>query len=58
MINPLIKGTVEYHIGRTAEMPDYPDIVPTHPELSDEELLERIEKAYEESQEITEWPDV
>ena len=39
-------------------MPDYPDIVPTHPELSDEELLERIEKAYEESDEITEWPDV
>ncbi len=58
MINPLIKGPVEYHIGRTAEMPDYPDIVPTHPDMSQEELEALIEKHMKEDEELTEWPDV
>ena len=39
-------------------MPDYPDIVPTHPDMTLEELREKIEKDYRESDEITDWPDV
>ena len=42
---------------RTIEEP-YPDIVPLHPELTQEELRELIEKHVEEDKELTEWPDI
>lgn len=44
--------------GRTALMPDYPDIVPTHPDMSQEELKALIEKHMKEDEELTDWPDV
>lgn len=42
----------------TVPMPDYPDIIPIHSELSDEELDQLIEKELEESKQYTEWPDI
>ena len=38
--------------------PDYPDIVPTHPELSEEELDRLIEEGIEKAKDYTEWPDI
>lgn len=38
-------------------MPPYPDIVPTHPDLSDAELKALIEKSIKEDEEMTEWPE-
>ncbi len=45
-------------LGRIEIMPPYPDIIPTHPELSDEELDAMIAKHMKEDEEMTEWPDV
>lgn len=39
-------------------VPDYPDIVPTHPELTDEELDRLIEEGIEKAKNYTEWPDI
>lgn len=36
----------------------YPDIVPTHPYFTDEELEELTEKELERSRDLTEWPDL
>ena len=42
----------------TVPVPDYPDIVPTHPELSNEELDRLIEEGAEKAKNYTGWPDV
>ena len=39
-------------------VPDYPDIVPIHPELSAEDLEKLIEKEIEEAKKYTECPDI
>lgn len=39
-------------------MPDYPDIVPIHPELTMEELRKRIDEEVENAKQYTEWPDI
>ena len=39
-------------------MPDYPDIVPIHPDLTDEELDEMIKEGIEKSKQYTDWTDV
>ena len=39
-------------------VPDYPDIVPAHPELSDKELDRLIEEGIEKAKDFTEWPDI
>lgn len=44
-------------MGRVRIMPPYPDIVPTHPDLTDEELQALIEKNIKEDEEMTEWPE-
>lgn len=36
----------------------YKDIVRTHPEMTDEELEEYIEKLKEEAKNLTEWEDL
>ena len=45
-------------MGRTAEMPPYPDIVPTHPDMTMDELKALIEKHMKEDEDLTDWPDV
>lgn len=39
-------------------MPDYPDVIPIHKDLTEEELNELIEKNIEEDKKYTEWPDI
>ena len=39
-------------------MPDYPDIVPIHPNLTIEDIDRQIEEEIEKSKQYTEWPDV
>lgn len=43
---------------KTVPIPDYPDIVPMHHELSEEELDRLIEEGIEKSKQYTEWPDI
>lgn len=38
--------------------PSYPDIVPTHPDLSVEDLQKLIDEEMEEAKQYTEWPDI
>ena len=39
-------------------IPSYPDIVPTHPDLSVEDLQKLIDEEMEEAKQYTEWPDI
>ena len=39
-------------------MPDYPDIVPTHPDWTDEDYERHITEEMEKVKDVTEWPDV
>lgn len=36
----------------------YPDIVPTHPDLTPEQLRKQIEDHIKEDEKLTEWPDI
>lgn len=38
--------------------PDYPDIVPIHSDLSDEELEALIKEGEKKAKQYTEWPDI
>ena len=39
-------------------VPDYPDVVPKRPELSQEEWDDLIKESIENDKKYTEWPDV
>lgn len=43
---------------KTVPVPNYPDIVPTHPDLSEEEIDRLIEEGVEKAKGYTEWPDI
>lgn len=39
-------------------MPDYPDIVPKHPDWTDEDYERFIAEKQKEAEKMTEWPDI
>lgn len=39
-------------------MPDYPDIIPVHPDWSDEDYESFIEAEMEKVKDMKEWPDI
>lgn len=43
---------------RNVIMPSYPDIIPTHPEWSDEEFEKRIAEEMEKAKTLSDWPDI